>query len=62
LRGDLLKLLESNSLDLAEISIQFVERAKRMKIISIYEGKAMVIGTPIVSPSNIQNIPSPTDT
>ena len=38
-RADLLRSLETNSANLIEVAAQFVERAVRLKILTIYEGR-----------------------
>ena len=44
-RADLLKNLETNSAELVEVAAQFVERAVRLRILTIYEGRP--VGAPV---------------
>jgi len=40
-RSDLVKNLESNSTELEEISLGFMDRAQRINVASVHEGRAM---------------------
>ena len=47
-RIDLLKGLESKSAELAELSMQFIDRGNAIKIVSVYEGKSLARLIPVV--------------
>ena len=58
IRTDLLKGLESKSAELAEIAVQFVQRGVRLPIVSVYEGRPLLAGTPVVSRTGFGNTKS----
>ena len=47
-RIDLLNGLESKSAELAELSMQFIDRGNAIKIVSVYEGKPLARLIPVV--------------